>query len=306
MFGALVSAGAHIAGGLLGKSSASRSARDQAQFNHDVLHSAVQDREMQREFAQHGIRWKVEDAKAAGLHPLFALGGVPQSYSPVTSLSPGGAPQYGNDMGEALSRAGQDIGRAISAQETPEQRQIRQANLALVQSQIERNHSEAMAARSQAVRNAQAGTGPGPAVGQGSPLGDPNIVKVNPVDPLGQFRGLEGVPMAWDTAKFDADPMTSRSSAFPGQTAGRGHAAWREFEMANGDKVYLPASGNGGVPEEIDIAMLPEIVGANIRRYGASQAIIGTMMRWLGMKYEHGMFTNKGYRPWMPKKKHAE
>ena len=30
--------------------------------------------EMQKEFAQNGIRWKVADAKAAGIHPLAALG----------------------------------------------------------------------------------------------------------------------------------------------------------------------------------------------------------------------------------------
>ncbi len=27
-------------------------------------------------FAQNSVRWRVEDAKAAGIHPLFALGGA--------------------------------------------------------------------------------------------------------------------------------------------------------------------------------------------------------------------------------------
>lgn len=36
----------------------------------------------QKEFAQHGIRWKVEDAKAAGLHPLFGAGLTGASFSP--------------------------------------------------------------------------------------------------------------------------------------------------------------------------------------------------------------------------------
>lgn len=39
--------------------------------------------DMQREFAQHGIRWKVDDARAAGLHPLAALGAQTSSYYPV-------------------------------------------------------------------------------------------------------------------------------------------------------------------------------------------------------------------------------
>lgn len=38
---------------------------------------------LQREFAQKGIQWRVEDAKAAGLHPLAALGANPANYSPV-------------------------------------------------------------------------------------------------------------------------------------------------------------------------------------------------------------------------------
>lgn len=37
---------------------------------------------LQREFAQQGIRWRVEDAKAAGLHPLAALGMQPAQASP--------------------------------------------------------------------------------------------------------------------------------------------------------------------------------------------------------------------------------
>lgn len=40
-----------------------------------------------KEFAQNGIQWKVADAKAAGLHPLAALGAQTTSY----------APSYGGD-----------------------------------------------------------------------------------------------------------------------------------------------------------------------------------------------------------------
>lgn len=36
----------------------------------------------QREFAQNAIQWRVADAKKAGLHPLFALGGGGASFSP--------------------------------------------------------------------------------------------------------------------------------------------------------------------------------------------------------------------------------
>lgn len=72
------------------------------------------DRAMQKEFAQHGIRWKVEDAKAAGLHPLAALGAQSTSYAPV---SVGGSP-----MGNALAQSGQDVSRAINATRTSPER----------------------------------------------------------------------------------------------------------------------------------------------------------------------------------------
>lgn len=67
--------------------------------------------EMQREFAQNGIRWKVADARAAGLHPLAALGAPTTSFSPMQVGSSGPS----HDMG-------QDISRAISATATARER----------------------------------------------------------------------------------------------------------------------------------------------------------------------------------------
>lgn len=61
-----------------------------------------------KEFAQHGIRWKVEDAKAAGIHPLYAIGAPTASYSGSFSV-----PDFSD-----IARAGQDIGRAIDATRT--------------------------------------------------------------------------------------------------------------------------------------------------------------------------------------------
>lgn len=63
----------------------------------------------QREFAQNGIRWKVEDAKRAGIHPLYALGANTTSYSPVS---------VGTDLGSV----GQNIGRAMDATRTGSER----------------------------------------------------------------------------------------------------------------------------------------------------------------------------------------
>lgn len=72
----------------------------------------------QKEFAQNGVRWKVDDAKAAGLHPLAALSGSGAMFSPS-----GGTIGAGVDADYSwLERAGQGIGRAIDAKATQEER----------------------------------------------------------------------------------------------------------------------------------------------------------------------------------------
>lgn len=91
MLGALIGAGASLLGGVLGNRSANKQAEQQYQH--------------QKEFAQSGIQWKVEDAEKAGVHPLYALGANTVSYSP-TSVG-------GSDFG--IPEAGQNIGRAMDA-----------------------------------------------------------------------------------------------------------------------------------------------------------------------------------------------
>lgn len=84
----LGSAGLNLLGGYLG----SKSASDANQSN----------AELQREFAQHGIRWKVADAKAAGIHPLAALGATTQG--PAIAMQDEGA-----SMGQALNLTAQQL-----------------------------------------------------------------------------------------------------------------------------------------------------------------------------------------------------
>lgn len=100
-----ISAGASLLGGAL----SSHSSRSAARRNEAA----------QREFAQQGIRWKVADAKAAGIHPLYALGASTHSFTPshVGDTS----------MGSGLAAAGQDIGRAITATQTQEERERAEA-----------------------------------------------------------------------------------------------------------------------------------------------------------------------------------
>lgn len=109
--GPLVSAGASLLGGIQGKKSSEQAQRDQMWW------SALQ-MQQQKDFAQQGIRWKVEDAKAAGIHPLFALGASTSSYSPVSFGS-----TADTSMPNALASMGQDVGRAITATRGFDERQ---------------------------------------------------------------------------------------------------------------------------------------------------------------------------------------
>lgn len=100
--GSIVSAVGSIAGGILG----ANSAQNVAGMNYEA----------QKEFAQNGIRWKVEDAKRAGIHPLYALGASTQGYSPTAG--------YTGDFGisDAAAHFGQGYERAQQAKMTKEER----------------------------------------------------------------------------------------------------------------------------------------------------------------------------------------
>lgn len=106
MIGSLISAGAGLIGGLLGKSS-------QDEANRINQENALRQEALQREFAQSGIQWKVADAKAAGIHPLYALGANTVNYAPhsVGAVADTALPN-------AIARSGQDIGRAVDATRT--------------------------------------------------------------------------------------------------------------------------------------------------------------------------------------------
>lgn len=113
--GPALSAAASVVGGLF-----SRDAQKDA--NAANAAAAAQNIEMQQKFAKQGIRWKVEDARKAGIHPLYALGASTNSFAPV---SVGAVPESG--LGAGLANAGQDISRAINATRTAPERTEAQA-----------------------------------------------------------------------------------------------------------------------------------------------------------------------------------
>lgn len=91
----------------------------------------------QKEFAQHGLRWKVEDAKRAGIHPLAALGGTGSLYAPASTTFGGGGSSP--DYTSAFANAGQNVMRAVNATRTAEEREAAQIQ---TQQQLSMNNLE--------------------------------------------------------------------------------------------------------------------------------------------------------------------
>lgn len=119
MLSALAGLAGNLVGGLLGKSNADKANKVAAKQNAQQLELADRNIALQQQFAKEGIRWKVEDAKRAGIHPLYALGANTVSYSPV---SVGSVPHtVDTSLPNAFANMGQDLGRAIdSTRTTPE------------------------------------------------------------------------------------------------------------------------------------------------------------------------------------------
>lgn len=110
LIGAAIGAGASLLGSWFSSKSAEENRESQERM-------AAQNIALQKEFAQSGVQWKVQDALKAGVHPLAALGAQTVGFSPVQV---GG---FGDtSMGKGLAEAGQHIGRALSAAGTAKER----------------------------------------------------------------------------------------------------------------------------------------------------------------------------------------
>lgn len=126
---AIIGGIAGLAGNALGALTSSANA---GAANSAANQNMWQQYQFQKEFAQNGIRWKVADAQAAGIHPLFALGGSTSTYTPTSYV--GGqdnSPQY-------LSNMGQDVSRAISATQTAPERKLSDFDRARQVQELER------------------------------------------------------------------------------------------------------------------------------------------------------------------------
>ncbi|UDN67843.1 DNA pilot protein [robinz microvirus RP_145] len=136
------------------------------------------DRDMQKEFAQSGIQWKVKDAKKAGVHPLYALGASTHSFAPVSTGSA--------DLSTAIPAAGQDISRAI-ASTSDQSTRLNSYTTAIQKMSLERGALENDLLRSQIAKmNMTSPAMPGPGGrylidGQGSTALPGSLVETTPM-----------------------------------------------------------------------------------------------------------------------------
>lgn len=133
-----------------------------------------ENKDQQREFAQMGIRWRVEDAKAAGLHPLYALGGSGATYSPSAQPL-----MTGQDVSQAMHRL------------SPDARQLQLAQLDAVKAGTAKDLALAAAADAEAAktRSDMMASKPIPPVAESFPVG-PDFTPRTVID--GQTVSLGG------------------------------------------------------------------------------------------------------------------
>lgn len=110
MLGELLSAGTKLIGGFMDRKAAEEARAENLAFSREQL-------KFNQDMAMHGIQWKVNDATAAGIHPLYALGAPTISPSAV---SVGDSPS--TSMGSAVADMGQDLSRAMTANQTQPER----------------------------------------------------------------------------------------------------------------------------------------------------------------------------------------
>lgn len=195
--GALIGGGLGLIGNYLGGQQ-QREAVDSANAANREMNAAnnAQNERLQREFAQNGIRWRVEDAKAAGLHPLAALGAAGASGPVMTA----GQDIPNTASGEMMSRMGetmgQNVSRAVSSTSTAEEQQIQKLQIANAQLELE---GKALDNQYRLAQLNQLSKGPAfPGSDNFMPgQGNSGLVKVNPAERSTSAPGRPAQEAGW-------------------------------------------------------------------------------------------------------------
>lgn len=179
-------AASQIAGDYLGARE-QRKAQDAANDANRAINE--QNLAAQREFAQHGIRWRTEDAQRAGLHPLIGAGVQPTSlnFQPIAADADFSRADFYRNMG-------QNLGRSIQATQTEEERianRLRLENMGL-QNELLRTQ----------ITNISNPTNPpapvaGPANFNIDGQGNAGVMRVTPSERVDSARGRPAQEAGW-------------------------------------------------------------------------------------------------------------
>lgn len=138
---------------------------------------ALADRQLkqQQEFARLGVRWRVEDAQAAGLHPLSALGVNPASSQPVSVFPTSSTPTASAIPSQAAlvpkdKAAGAAFLSSILSHVSAREREAHEMQMAEAASRIGVNDARRAALENQMQKESQVQTFPLGTAPQGLPL----------------------------------------------------------------------------------------------------------------------------------------
>lgn len=175
----------------------------------------------QKEFAQSGISWRVADAKAAGVHPVWALGGGGAAYSPQPI-------QVGADRGGSWSIKGQDVSRAAQSTMSPEEKILFELDLDMKKIQRESMQIDLDAKR----RNRDQ-------IGPGMPS-----------------TSIPGDMFAGDFATTKPAERISHDSEDWSTTASAASPGYEKFHISDADgrpvEIVLPSGGKGTMTEALE------------------------------------------------------
>lgn len=197
----------------------------------------------QAQFAQQGIRWKVDDAKAAGIHPLYALGASTHSYQPQAVMSGGSWQDVGRSVGQAVqqqreaSRLAEAESESRLAREAAERRAEEAHRSQLLNDEVQRT-----VAMSQVRLAGQPGNGPGVTL----PTSNANLTGAGALK-----RGIEVVP-----DKVTAGKGGLTAGTHPGGTA-------VEIPIGKGRRMVVPTGAVSEALEDMELAKYALMIGMN-------------------------------------------
>lgn len=211
-------------------------------------------------WGKHGIKAKIKDAESAGISPIYALGA--STFSPTYSTS---------NFGEAISRAGQNLGNAAARALDSAGRERALLENKLLKSQALKTDAEQMYYDSMTARNMQ----------------EANIQK-NPGQ--GVLEGQQYDNRNLGIIDIDPSKVISSKKGAPEQMAGV-KPYFEERALSPTINMLMPDTG-GDNPEEILSEMsMPAYVGLllrNANHYGKGWLENFLRWRYLGQKEVYG------------------